>query len=170
MAEFWANTAASGNQPTGDAGDWTMGEKIGPVTRYMNKPSTNGKGADYWSGCLHAEDPHFANGPANHFFYYLSTGVPTTGSNASPYLPGGMAGITRAKAEKIWFRTLRDYMTASTRYIEARQATLNAARDIYGNPSTEYTAVNNAWIAVNVTSQSVPAGGCSPQGHGPYPF
>ena len=42
-------------------------------------------------------------------------------------------------------------MTSNTDYHGARTASLNAARDLYGAGSTQYTAVDAAWAAVNVT-------------------
>ena len=45
---------------------------------------------------------------------------------------------------------LTTYMTSGTKYAQARTATLNAARDLYGAGSAEYTATAAAWSAVNV--------------------
>ena len=63
---------------------------------------------------------------------------------------GTLTGISRAKAEKIWYRALTVYMTASTTYAQARTATLNAAADLYGAGSPEVNAVSDAWGAVRV--------------------
>ncbi|CAL9676025.1 hypothetical protein SUDANB15_07768 (plasmid) [Streptomyces sp. enrichment culture] len=41
-------------------------------------------------------------------------------------------------------------MTSSTAYADARTATLNAARDLYGADSAEHRAVGAAWRAVGV--------------------
>ena len=38
-----------------------------------------------------------------------------------------------------------------------RNATLKAAKDLYGANSTEYRTVDQAWAAVNVTSANTPA-------------
>ncbi len=61
-----------------------------------------------------------------------------------------IAGISNNKAGRIWYRALTAYMTKRTNYAGARVATLNAAVDLYGASSTEYTTVNTAWLAVNV--------------------
>jgi zinc metalloprotease ZmpA len=42
-------------------------------------------------------------------------------------------------------------MTSSTTYRGARTASLNAARDLYGTGSPQYTGVRDAWAGVNVT-------------------
>ena len=38
----------------------------------------------------------------------------------------------RKKAEQIWYRALSVYMTSDSDYHDARQATLDAAADLYG--------------------------------------
>ena len=85
-----------------DPGDWLIGEKLAPLhlegktvnaIRDMQKPSSLGLGGfDFYdtglSAAANCNEPciqvHEAAGPAEHFFYYLLYGVPTTGSNASP--------------------------------------------------------------------------------------
>ena len=42
-------------------------------------------------------------------------------------------------------------MTSGTTYAQARTATLNAARDLYGTGSTPYNTVAAAWSAVSVS-------------------
>ena len=61
-----------------------------------------------------------------------------------------MTGIGADKGARIWYRALTTYMTSSTNFAGARAATLNAAADLYGAGSVEYTAVANAWTACGV--------------------
>ena len=42
-------------------------------------------------------------------------------------------------------------MTSGTTYAQARTATLNAARDLYGAGSTQQNTVAAAWSAVSVS-------------------
>jgi Zn-dependent metalloprotease len=94
---------------------------------------------------------------ANHFYYLLAEG--TTNGSPSPTCStsdtrvatgtGTLSGIGRAKAEKIWYRALSVYMTASTTYAGARTATINAANGLFGAGSAESAAVATAWTAVN---------------------
>ncbi|MEW2400095.1 M4 family metallopeptidase [Streptomyces sp. NPDC046862] len=145
-----------------DVGDYLIGEKIdingdGTPLRYMDKPSKDGASKDSWSSSLGGLDVHYSSGPANHFFYLLSEGSGAKTINGvsynSPTSNGStVTGIGRDKAEKIWYKALTTYMTSTTNYKAARTATLNAARDLYGASSTEYTTVNAAWAAVNVTA------------------
>jgi Zn-dependent metalloprotease len=101
---------------------------------------------------------HYSSGVANHFYYLLAEG--TTNGVSSPTCQAGtgrvatgtgtVSGITRAKAECIWYRALSTYMTASTNYAGARTATLSAATSLFGTGSPEYNAVAAAWDAVRV--------------------
>ncbi|HEY9371746.1 M4 family metallopeptidase [Streptomyces sp.] len=145
---------------TSDAGDYLIGEKIdirgnGTPLRYMDKPSRDGSSADYWDRNVGRLDVHHSSGPANHFFYLLSEGSGAKTINGvsydSPTFDGStVTGIGRVKAYKIWYKALSTYMTSSTDYKGARTATLQAASDLYGATSAEYTAVATAWKAINV--------------------
>ncbi|MCC6514557.1 MAG: M4 family metallopeptidase, partial [Geothrix sp.] len=92
---------------------------------------------------------------ANHWFFLLSHGSQVdafSGNIASPMANGvtSITGIGNHKAAAIWYRAVTKYMTSTTIYAGARTATLQAAADLYGAASAEYTAVNLAWKAVNV--------------------
>ncbi|PRY34819.1 M4 family metallopeptidase [Umezawaea tangerina] len=151
--EFAAENAA-------DVGDYLLGEKIdirgtGAPLRYMDRPSRDGRSLDYWSSSAGSVDVHYSSGIANHFFYLLSEGSGAKTINGvdydSPTFDGTpVTGITRAKAEQIWYRALTTKFTSSTNYATARTGTLTAAAELYGTDSEEYTAVNTAWAAVNV--------------------
>ncbi|HEY8209632.1 MAG TPA: M4 family metallopeptidase, partial [Myxococcaceae bacterium] len=143
-----------------DVGDYLIGEEIningdGTPLRYMDKPSRDGASADCWYSGVGGIDVHYSSGVANHFYYLLSEGSGAKTINGvsynSPTCDGStVTGIGRAKAEKIWYRALATYMTASTNYSAARTATLNAAADLYGAGSPEQTAVDATWAAVSV--------------------
>lgn len=130
-----------------DPGDYLIGEKVmigKPYLRSQIDPKGDGKSADHYSLYKRGMDVHYSSGIANNFFYLLSEGGKNKTSGKS------VTGITRAKAEKIWYRALTTYFASSTTYKQARGATLSAAKDLYGATSTEYKAVNTAWDAVGV--------------------
>ena len=89
-------------------------------------------------------DVHYSSGPNNHMFYLLSHGG-TSKCNSKV-----VAGIGNDKAARIWYRAIETYMTSSSNYHDARAAALAAAAAIYGNPSTEYSAVSDAFSAIDV--------------------
>ncbi|MBL0211222.1 MAG: M4 family metallopeptidase [Holophagaceae bacterium] len=152
MAEFYRGSTGSTIPATG--GNWTIGEQLATPAfnhplRYMYKPSLDGASKDAWSKTLKNLDVHYSSGPMNRCFYFLSQGT-GTGNYASSYLPGGMTGIGNDKAAKIVYRALRDYMTSSTTYAGAKTACLSAATSLgYASGSPEYTAVVNAFKAIN---------------------
>ena len=158
MVEFRANNAI-------DTPDYMVGEEIfianvsgspGQVAlRYMFDPDRDGLSPNCWSASIGDMDVHFSSGVANRFYYLLAEGSGArtySGVNhQAPTCNGGtIAGIGRAKAEKIWYRALTVYMTSDTNYAGARAATLAAASDLYGGASAERTAVAAAWSAVSV--------------------
>ncbi|MFF3983804.1 M4 family metallopeptidase [Streptomyces sp. NPDC001797] len=154
LVEWYANNSS-------DPGDYLIGEKIvrsgfgKTALRYMDQPSKDGSSADYWSSSVGNLDVHYSSGVANHFAYLLAEGsgpktINGVSYNSPTYNGSTVTGIGRDKLGAIWYRALTVYMTSSTNYAGARTATLNAAKDLYGNGSTEYNAVAAAWSAVNV--------------------
>ncbi|MER5747276.1 M4 family metallopeptidase [Streptomyces sp. NPDC002225] len=143
-----------------DVGDYLIGEKIdingdGTPLRYMDEPSKDGGSADYWDSNVGDLDVHYSSGVANHFFYLLSEGSGAKTINGvdydSPTADGStVTGIGRDKAVQIWYKALSEYMTSSTDYAGAREATKEAATDLYGADSEELAAVEAAWDGVNV--------------------
>ncbi|MFI6350659.1 M4 family metallopeptidase [Streptomyces sp. NPDC050560] len=142
-------------------GNYLIGEQIdingdGSPLRYMDQPSKDGISLDDWSSSAGNTDVHYSSGIANHFFYLLSEGSGQKTINGidydSPTSNGeSVPGIGRDAAEQIWFKALTEYMTSTTDYHDAREATLSAAADLFGEDSTEYSTVDATWAAVNVS-------------------
>lgn len=153
MVEFFANNA-------NDPGDYLIGEEFDLNKhlgfRRMDNPASDGQSANCWSSNVGSLDVHYSSGVGNHFFYLLAegSGPKTIGGvqHNSPTCNGStVTGIGRDAAAKIWYRALTVYMTSNTDYQGARTATLDAARDLYGSGSTQYSAVAAAWSAVSVS-------------------
>ncbi|MFJ2113458.1 MULTISPECIES: M4 family metallopeptidase [unclassified Streptomyces] len=165
---FAAAVEFSANNPD-DPGDYLVGEKIningnGTPLRYMDQPSKDGSSRDYWSSSLGSVDVHYSSGPANHWFYLISEGSGAKTINGvsynSPTFDGlPVTGIGREKAEQIWFKALTTKFTSTTNYVAARSGTLAVTADLYGATSDEYTAVANAWAAINVGTRGGGGGG-----------
>ena len=155
MVEFYANNA-------NDPADYKVGEEIyvngTSALRYMYDPNLDGNLSYdcYPAGGLGGVDPHYSSGPANHFFYLLAEGTTSLTKTCAPGDSknatgnGSLAGIGRTAAAAIWYRAIRDHMTSSTTYPQARAATLQAATALYGAGSAQYNAVAAAWSAINV--------------------
>ncbi len=141
MVEFYA---ANANDPA----DYFIGEEFDLAKhegfRRMDDPARDGSSYSCYSATAGQADVHYSSGIGNHFFYLLAegSGTKTIGGkqHVSPTCNGStVTGIGRDAAEKIWFRALDVYMTSGTTYAQARTATLNAAKDLYGQGSTQYT-------------------------------
>lgn len=153
MVEFYANNP-------NDAPDYLIGERLyksgNRSLRTMIQPSNDGSSADCWYSGVGSLNVHYSSGVANHFFYLLAegttNGVPSktcaAGNTRVASGTGSVAGIGRSAAERIWYRALTVYMTASTNYAAARTATINAANDLFGAGSAQAVAVAAAWTAV----------------------
>lgn len=122
---------------------WTPGTS-GDALRSMADPASDGSSIDNYSKYVAGIDVHYSSGIQNNAFYLLSEG----GKNKTSGL--SVSGISRAKAEKIFYRALTVKLTASATFKDVRTATLSAAADLYGNGSAEYNATAQAWTAVGV--------------------
>ncbi|MBG6141755.1 M4 family metallopeptidase [Longispora fulva] len=166
--EFYANNAS-------DPGDYYIGEKIGwnvgnaGGLRRMDDPTLDGQSKGCWYSGVGNLDVHLSSGVGNHFFYLLSegSGAKTIGGRAHNGVTcnsSTVAGIGRDKAIAIYYRALTTYMGSTTNYSQARTATLNAAKDLYGASSVEYWQTSVAWAAVSVGT-AVPSPTTSPTGN-----
>jgi Zn-dependent metalloprotease len=134
---------------------WKIGEDCytpsipGDASRYLNEPhladgygyTTDDQPDHYSERYLGAEDAggvHVNSGIANKAFYLVAKG-------GSHHRGGTMTGIGADAAAAIWFRALRYYLTSSTDFLAAREATLQAAADLYPNNGNVYFAVAKAW-------------------------
>lgn len=138
-----------------DRNDWTLGEDCTVATpgylRNMQNPSLGldpqpTKMSEY-RNLPNTEQGdnggvHVNNSIPSHAAYLMAEGLTNEGTGTS---------IGRAKTEQIFYRALTTYLTASAQFIDARNATLQAAEDLYGANSAETTAVARAWDLVEVT-------------------
>ncbi len=149
------------NNPT-HAPNYLLGEQLGlsqGFLRRLDRPSLDKiEGAvDYWSTSAPQTEVHAGSGVSSHALYLLAEGSGSKTINgvsySSPTYDGStVTGIGRDKAVAIFYQALTRYMVSTTDFHDARTATLQAAADLYGQGSTEYTTVDKAWAAVNVTA------------------
>jgi Zn-dependent metalloprotease len=156
MVEFYARAGHDG--VIGDRGaNWLVGEQLetrqhpAPI-RYMYKPSKDGRSPDAWNCNLADLNVHRSSGPMNRCFFFLSHGASAdkTSDRYTTLLPKGMAGIGNDKAARIWYRAMTTYLTSLDGYAEARDASVAAARDLYGAGGREEAAVCNAFHGIKI--------------------
>ena len=152
MVEAYAKRTPGADTVIPEGCDFLVGEGPGRGTplRYFSKPSKDGWSEDQWYDGVALRDVHYASGPMNRAFFFLSQGASSnpTDDSYSPYLPGGMKGIGNDRSAHIYYKALTEYFTPSTDFAVARAAAIQAAQDLYG--ATEVSAVMSAFAAVNV--------------------
>ncbi|MFP5245807.1 MAG: M4 family metallopeptidase, partial [Thermoanaerobaculia bacterium] len=146
---------------------WKVGEDVttpgtaGDALRYMNDPVADGDSYDYYptryTGTGDYGGVHLNSGIANLAFKLMVTGGTHPRGKTTVNVTALSATLTTSMnmAAKIWYRALTVYMTSSTNFQGARNATASAATDLYG--ATAAASVHLAWDAVGVPG--TPGGG-----------
>ena len=84
---------------------------------------------------------------ASHAFYLAIEG----GTNATSGLGvTGVGAANRDQIENVFYRAFVFMLPSNATFSVARAATIQAARDLYGEGSTAEQAVTEAWTAVGV--------------------
>ncbi|MCX5399241.1 M4 family metallopeptidase [Streptomyces sp. NBC_00102] len=162
LADIFGSAVEFTTNNSTHAPNYLMGEQLGLAQGFLRRldhPSLDKlEGTvDYWSTKAPSTEVHAGSGVSSHAFYLLAegSGSKTIGGvsySSATYDGSTVTGIGRDKAVAIFYQALTRYMVSSTDFHDARTATLQAAADLYGQTSTEYTTVNKAWAAVNVTA------------------
>lgn len=148
--------------------NWTIGEGIpnpalgftylrsmsnpnsGPAALSSQQPDTYQ--GTYWANTAgpysQANDfggVHTNSGVGNYWFYLLSVGGSGTNDIGNAF---SVTGITIQKAEKIAYRTLANYLTPNSQFVDAYNLSKQAVTDLYGASSNEQLQNVKAWYAV----------------------
>jgi bacillolysin len=153
-AEFYVRSSGrSDRQP-----DYLVGEDIvtparaGALTgiRSMSDPASFGDPDHYSRRYIGPQDNggvHINSGIPNHAFFLAIEG----GTNRTSGLAvTGVGAGNREQIERIFFRGFTSYLTPNATFAQARQATLRAAAELFGDSSAAFRAVQQAWTAVGV--------------------
>lgn len=139
---------------------WMLGEDVftptieGDALRYLDSPTKDGVSCDWYPEC--AKPPvvdnggvHTRSGVANLAFKLLVTGgVHPRHKAARGARPVMVDGVGLDDATKIFYTALTSYMTSSADYFQARVATVEAAKRLFGEDSRQATSTRAAWDAV----------------------
>jgi Zn-dependent metalloprotease len=124
-----------------DRDDWLMGEDVytpgtsGDALRSLSNPSQYGQPEHMDS---------FVNTSSDNGGVHTNSGIP----NKAAY--NIAQAIGKDKMEKVWYRALTLYLTSGAQFSDARDASVQAAADLYGTASAEVTAVSNGFAAVGI--------------------
>ena len=124
-----------------DREDWQIGEDIvltPPfIIRDLADPPATGL-PDHYSDYVYVSAYNDAGG------VHTNCGI----GNKAGYLVGTL--LDRERAEQIWYRAWTTYLTPTADYPFFALATLQAASDLYGDPSVELSAVSEAMDSVGL--------------------
>lgn len=149
-----------------DSVTWRAGERVlvtspymrsladpkGPAT-FNGQPQPHTYQGQYWADTTdHGErndygGVHTNSGVGNKWFYLIAHGGSGVNDNQYTY---NITGLGLAKAQEIAFSSFTDYLTATSKYIDAYNGSLQATATIYGQSSVEYNTVKEAWKAVGI--------------------
>lgn len=131
-----------------DRDDWLLGEDAytpqtpGDALRSLSNPAQFGQPA--------------------HMNNYVNTSSDNGGVHTNSGIPNKAAyniamAIGKEKMEQIWYRTLTNYLTPSSDFADARDASVQAASDLYGASSAEVAAVTSGFAAVGINGSGPPS-------------
>ena len=118
-----------------------------PNSKYQ--PDTYG--GTYWENPTNINEDnggvHVNSGVMNYWFYLLVNGGTGINDNDESY---NIQGIGFQKAQHIVYDALMEHLDEESDFADAREATILATTDLYGENSNEHKQVANAWHAVGV--------------------
>ncbi|HXH95208.1 MAG TPA: M4 family metallopeptidase, partial [Thermoanaerobaculia bacterium] len=171
--------AYSKNAGTPNSNTWKVGEDIytpntaGDALRYMNNPTQDGSSKDWYpsryTGTADNGGVHSNSGIANLAYYLMVMGGTHPRSMSTVVVPALSATSSTSldMAQRIWYRALTVYMTSSTNFQGARNATAQAAADLYGGTAgSAYNSVQKAWDCVGVPGGTGGGGGVTTLSNG----
>jgi Zn-dependent metalloprotease len=144
--------------------DWLVGNQRSPgnIRSFINPKSKSNPDTylgTFWvstSGtCNGANDNcgvHTNSGVQNHWFYLLSVGGSGTNDNGDAF---NVTGIGTASASAIAYRNLTVYLSSGSSYADAKNGSIQAARDLFGDCSKEVLQTARAWDAVGVNNSDL---------------
>lgn len=155
-------------QQTAGEADWIIGQGLltsnvnGVGIRSMKAPGTAyddpvlgkdpqpGHMKDYVNTLNDNGGVHINSGIPNHAFYIIAT---------------ELGGFAWEKAGQIWYVTLKDKLSANSKFQDCANFTYQTAAELFGAGSIEQQAVKKGWAEVGITvggtdPQPNPDGGC----------
>lgn len=151
LVEHWDFARKNPGAAVKDPG-WLVGEDVftpgvdGDAIRSQSAPGT-----------AYKDDPQ----PA-HMKDYKNTSYDNGGVHINSGIPNLAAykvhtAIGDEKLAQIWYRAQTQYLTPTSKFVDAANFTMQSAADLYGRNSAEVKAVIDAWTAVGVPPTASPS-------------
>lgn len=162
LNESYSDVFAAMNDTDGN--EWWMGEASytpgtpGDALRYMDNPPL-GNQPDHWDEYLYLPvevdngGVHINSGIPNNAAYLIAAGGTHPDSLIS------VTGIGRTKTEQIYYQTLTQYLTPTSRFLDAAYASRQACQSLigsYGITSSNCDSVQNGFAAVGLGHEVIP--------------
>ena len=147
----------------GNNANWLVGEDYvsNPYIRSLSNPLSKNQ-ADTYKGTnydINNINTYANGGVLGYWFYLMSHGGSGVNSfydsndpnnlNGHNYLNYNIQGIGMSQVSQIFYRAY-PYLTSSLSYYDLRNATIQAASDLFGTSCVQINMVKNAWDAVGV--------------------
>lgn len=140
-----------------EGNNWTIGEDVmlpgvspSGSLRDLSNPHNGAAAGSPWWQPGHVNEQ--VTGSQDNGGVHVNSGIP----NHAYYLFASDAAVGKTKAEQVYFKALRDYLTKSSKFVDCRLAVIQAATDLYGASVANVAA--NAFAAVGI-------GGSAPSGN-----
>ena len=131
----------------GSGANWLMGDfRSMSDPKQFRQPDTY-HGQNWYYGTTDYGGVHNNSGVQNYWYYLLSEGGNGVNDNGYSY---SLTGVGIDAVSKIAYRNLAYYLIPTSEYDDARLGSIYAAQDLFGENSTEYQSVIQAWNAVGV--------------------
>jgi Zn-dependent metalloprotease len=140
-----------------DRDDWKIGEDVvqsgvspNGCLRSLEDPHNGDTQGNQWWQPKHVNEKY--NGSQDNGGVHINSGI----VNHAFYLFATNSAVGKDKAERVYYKALKDYLVKSSKFVDCRIAVIQAATDLYGN--TVATAAATAFTAVGI-------GGTAPSGN-----
>jgi len=118
-----------------DREDWLIGEDVvntsafpSGALRSLQDPHNGAATGDFNRGWQPRTYSERFTGTADNGGVHINSGIP----NYAFFLFANNSDVGKARAEKVYYRALEQYLTKSSQFIDARLAVVQAAQDLYG--------------------------------------
>jgi hypothetical protein len=138
-----------------DRDDWLIGEDVmqsgvNPTgaLRNMQDPHNGVNSNSPWWQPKHVNEKY--NGSQDNGGVHINSGIP----NHAYYLFANNAAVGKDKAEKVFYKALKDYLVKSSQFVDLRIAVLQASNDLYPAGNTVANAAASAFDQVGIFGNS----------------
>lgn len=132
-----------------DRDDWLIGEDVmqpgqsptGALRSLQDPHNGSTSNDNFWQPRVVSEQ---YQGNEDNGGVHINSGI----ANWAFYKFASNAAVGKDKAEKVYYKALKEYLVKSSQFVDARIAVIQAATDLYGN--TVATAAADAFTAVGI--------------------